>query len=154
MLSDPFRRSGQFLFSRPHQCLSPRWMPISSRKPFGRPRLWARTLLSIVGFHLELFEWGPDEVLSGRVGTMSRGKSSGACVARAYVKFLPRWQRSAGKPHNSWIRHTYQLNSCVREFHRSHSINSCRRSVLQWPSSPCVRLPTSSKNKKSRVPGL
>ena len=38
-----------------------------------------------------LFECWPDEVLSGRVGTMSRGKSSGACVARAYVKFLPRW---------------------------------------------------------------
>ncbi len=34
-----------------------------------------------------LFECWPDEVLSGRVGTMSRGKSSGACVARAYVKF-------------------------------------------------------------------
>ena len=54
VFSEPFRRSGQFLFSRPHQCLSPRWMPISSRKSFGRPRLWARTLLSIVGFHLEL----------------------------------------------------------------------------------------------------
>ena len=33
-----------------------------------------------------LFEWGPAEVLSGRVGTMSRGKSSGACAARAYIK--------------------------------------------------------------------
>jgi hypothetical protein len=33
-----------------------------------------------------LFECWPDEVLSGRVGTKSRGKSAEACVVRAYVK--------------------------------------------------------------------
>ena len=95
-----------------------------------------------------LLECWPEEVLSGKVGTMSREKSSGACGAHAYDFFLPKRQMSAGKPHNSWIRHTYQLNSCVREFHRSHSINSCRRSVLQWSSSAFVRLPINSGKTK------